>query len=147
MPRWKPLARPALAWSLYLYGSVATGIAKTPTSDVDLLTFGMDTELSRDPIGQHLPQSLLIAAGSVDIAVAQPPDLVGKRRCGVRQPGVPTPLLRSSVRLSASPRACLNFPADQHAAKGLNGDIDIHAERWRSDLQAGSAFPLPWGAE
>ena len=28
-------------------------------------------------------------------------------------------------------------PADRRAARGLHGDIDVHARRWRSELQGG----------
>ena len=85
-PRWKPSATTGAASSLYLYGSVATGMAKSPTSDVDLLTFGMDAEPA-EALAQRLSQEFADRCRSVDIAVAQPPDLVGSGRgrgCGGR---------------------------------------------------------------
>ena len=121
--------------SLYLYGSVATGMAKTPTSDVDLLTFGMDTEPA-ESLARHLSREFAGRCRSVDIAVAQPSDLVGS---GDAVYGNRVFLRHYCVHLCGPPRhaGLPDFPADQHAARGLNGDIDIHAERWRSDLQGG----------
>ena len=123
------------AWSLYLYGSVATGMAKTPTSDVDLLTVGMDTETA-EALAQRLSQESADRCRSVDIAVAQAADLVGT---GDAAYGNRVFLRHYCVHLCGPTRhaGLPDFPADQHAARGLNGDIDIHAERWRSDLQGG----------
>ena len=124
------------AWSsLYLYGSVATGMAKTPTSDVDLLTFGMDTETA-EALGHRLSQEFAGRCRSVDIAIAQPPDLVGS---GDAAYGARLFLRHYCVHLCGPPRhaGLPDFPADQHAARGLNGDIDIHAESWGSELHGG----------
>jgi len=121
--------------SLYLYGSVATGMAKTPASDVDLLTFGMATEPA-EALARRLSQEFADRCRSVDIAVAQPSDLVGS---GDAVYGNRLFLRHYCVHLCGPPRhaGLPDFPADRHAARGLNGDIDIHAERWRSDLQGG----------
>ena len=123
------------AWSLYLYGSVATGMAKTPTSDVDLLTFGMDAEPA-EVLAQRLSREFTDRCRSVDIAVARPSDLVGS---GDAAYGIRVFLRHYCVHLCGLPlhAGLPDFPADQRAARGLNGDIDIHAQRWRSDLQGG----------
>ena len=121
--------------SLYLYGSVATGLAKTRTSDVDLLTFGMDTERAK-ALAQRLSQEFADRCRSVDIAVAQLPDLVGS---GDAAYGNRVFLRHYCVHLCgpALHEGMPDFPADQRAARGFNGDIDLHARRWRSELQAG----------
>jgi uncharacterized protein len=123
-------------WSLYLYGSVATGMARTPTSDVDLLTFGMDEEPA-ETLAQRLTQDFADRCRSVDIAVAQQSDLVG---IGDAAYGNRVFLRHYCLHLCGPPlhAGLPDFPADHRAARGFNGDIGIHARRWRSDLHDGS---------
>jgi uncharacterized protein len=121
--------------SLYLYGSVATGAAHCPRSDVDLLTIGVD-EQTAGALSHRLSDEFHDRCRAVDIGVAQLVDLDGDddraygnrvflrhyciHLCGpVVRPGLPA------------------YPADRRAARGFNGDIEIHARRWRSELDRG----------
>jgi hypothetical protein len=121
--------------SLYLYGSVATGMAVAPTSDVDLLSFGMETEQA-EAVTQRLSRAFADVCRAVGIAVAQAPDLVGD---GDAAYGNRVFLRHYCVHLCGPPLhvGLPAFPADRRAARGLNGDIDSHARRWRSDLERG----------
>ena len=123
--------------SLYLYGSVATGMARSPTSDVDLLAFGMTPERA-DAAAQRLSREFAAVCRSVDIAVAQPTDLVGT---GDAVYGNRVFLRHYCVHL-CGPELHVglpDFPADRRAARGLNGDLDVHARRWWPELQDGGA--------
>ena len=73
---------------------------------------------------------------SVDIAVAQPAGLVGG---GDAVYGNRVFLRHYCVHLCGPQlhAGLPDFPADRRAARGLNGDIDVHARRWRSELQGG----------
>src|SRR5262245_49472332 len=64
------------AVSLYLYGSVATGMARSPTSDVDLLAVGMDADRAVD-LSRRLSSDFADRCRSVELAAAQPSDLEG----------------------------------------------------------------------
>jgi hypothetical protein len=123
------------ASSLYVYGSVATGMAVAPTSDVDLLSFGMEAEQAK-AVTQRLSRDFAEVCRAVDIAVAQAPDLVGS---GDAAYGNRVFLRHYCVHLCGPPLhvGLPAFPADRRAARGLNGDIDTHARRWRSDLESG----------
>jgi hypothetical protein len=121
--------------SLYLYGSVATGTAMSPTSDVDLLTFGLEAERA-EAVARRLSREFATLCRSVDIAVAQPANLVGT---GDAAYGNQVFLRHYCVHL-CGPQLHTSlpaFPADGRAARGLNGDIDVHARRWRSELRGG----------
>jgi hypothetical protein len=122
-------------WSLYLYGSVATGTARSPTSDVDLLSFGMEATHA-EAVAQRLSREFADVCRSVDIAVAQPADLVGT---GDAVYGNRVFLRHYCVHLCGPQlhAGLPDFPADRRAARGLNGDIDVHARRWRSELEGG----------
>ena len=63
------------ACSLYLYGSVATGVALSP-SDVDLLTVGLDADVASS-VAHTLSDQFRDRCRCVDVAVVQPADLVG----------------------------------------------------------------------
>jgi uncharacterized protein len=121
--------------SLYLYGSVATGAARSPRSDVDLLTIGVDEQMA-SALSHRLSDEFHDRCRAVDVGVAQLADLEGDddraygnrvflrhyciHLCGpVVRPGLPA------------------FPADRRAARGFNGDIEIQARRWRSELDRG----------
>jgi hypothetical protein len=123
------------ASSLYLYGSVATGMAEAPTSDVDLLSFGLETEHA-EAVTQRLSRDFAEVCRAVDIAVAQAPDLVGE---GDAAYGNRVFLRHYCVHLCGPPLhvELPAFPADRRAARGFNGDIGTHARRWRSDLERG----------
>ena len=122
--------------SLYLYGSVATGTARTPASDVDLLTFGLEAERA-ETVAHRLSRQFVALCRSVDLAVAQPADLVGG---GDAVYGNRVFLRHYCIHL-CGPQLHAGlpaFPADRRAARGLNGDIAFHAQRWRSELHDGA---------
>lgn len=121
--------------SLYVYGSVATGTAETGTSDVDLLTVGLQAS-EASAIAQDLSVQFSDLCRAVEIAAAQTGDFLGEtdeayggrvflRHYCVHLAG---PELHSALR---------DFPADAKAARGFNGDIAQQAKRWRRELDNG----------
>ena len=118
--------------SVYLYGSVATGMATTPDSDVDLLTIGIGaadaaqlaTELS-DEVGDR--------TRGVEVGPAMSTDL---RRADDEGYGFRVFLHHYCVLLAGPDldEATEGFPGDRRAARGFNGDIAQHAARWRGQL-------------
>lgn len=116
--------------SVYLYGSVATGRARPPDSDVDLVVLGMDpadaaglaTSLSRRHAG--LCREVAIAPGTVRGHVGPGDEAHGNRAF----------LRHHCVHLAGPDPAADIAPvlADARAARGFNGDIAVHLQRWRS---------------
>ena len=121
--------------SLYLYGSVATGQARVPSSDVDLFTIGVGPDAS-SVIGQTLSRRFSSLCRAVDIGAAQTSDYLGDTDAAY---GNRVFMRHYCVHLSgvAHHGSLPDYPADIRAARGLNGDIAIHAERWRHALDAG----------
>ncbi len=118
--------------SLYLYGSVATGMAQLLKSDVDLLTVGLPSAVVAD-IAQALTAQFSDLCRGVELAAAQPGDFLGEtdEAYGGRV------FLRHYCVHIAGPdlhSALPRFAADARAARGLNGDIARHARRWRMEL-------------
>jgi len=120
------------AASVYLYGSVATGMARPGASDVDLLTIGIAPPTAAD-IGRALSGRFSDLCRSVELAPAQAVDFTGD---GDAAYGGKVFLRHYCVHLAGPDlQADLpDFPADVRAARGLNGDIARHAQRWRSRL-------------
>jgi uncharacterized protein len=121
--------------SAYLYGSVATGQARDPQSDVDLLTVGLGPGLAAG-LGRELSSQFSGLCRGVEIAAASPDDLAGEsdEAYGFRV------FLRHYCIHLAGPghgHGLPRFPADARAARGFNGDIAQHAARWRGALAAG----------
>lgn len=126
--------------SLYLYGSVATGTAQAGRSDVDLLTVGLpSTEAAA--VGRDLSSRFSDLCRAVQVAAAQPSDFSGetdaayggrafRRHYCVHLAG---PDLQSALP---------EFPADVRVARGFNGDIAQHAQRWWKELEEGGD-PVP----
>ena len=122
--------------SLYLYGSVATGMARSPESDVDLFTVGLPST-EADALRSALSEEFSDTCRAVAVGAAQHSDYVGDRdeaygnRVFLRHYCVHLlgPDLHSGLP---------DFAADAAAARGFNGDIAQHAQRWRNDLVAGS---------
>ncbi len=116
---------------LYIYGSVATGQATPKRSDVDLLTVGL-------PHSEVVELSLRLSSRysgvcrAVEISAAQPNDFVGADDAAY---GMRVFLRHYCVDL-AGPSRPLGSPflADAHAARGFNGDIAQHVERWMQQL-------------
>lgn len=120
--------------SLYVYGSVATGMARAPISDVDLLTVGLPSDKA-DAIGRTLSVRFSDLCRGVQVAAAQPSDFSGEadEAYGGRV------FLRHYCVHLAGPdlhSGLSEFAADIRAARGFNGDIARHSRRWRRQLEA-----------
>jgi uncharacterized protein len=119
----------------YLYGSVATGQARTGSSDVDLLSVGLRRELAAG-LGRELSGQFSGLCRGVEIVAAAPEELGGgsDEAYGFRV------FLRHYCVHLAGPdygHDLPRFPADARAARGFNGDIAQHAARWQDALAAG----------
>lgn len=126
--------------SLYVYGSVATGTARVPESDVDLLTIGLAADQAAE-IGQTLSDDFAAICRGVEIAAAMALDFEGEtdEAYGGRV------FLHHYCLHLAGPNldgATAAFRGDIRAARGFNGDIAQHAERWRHDLATIDAAEL-----
>jgi uncharacterized protein len=120
--------------SVYLYGSVATGRARHPRSDVDLLTVGL-TRRRAEELGRELSWQFSGLCRGIEIAAMAPDDLVGESDEAY---GNRVFLRHYCVHLGGPDYAhsLPRFPADTRAARGFNGDIAQHAARWRDTLAA-----------
>jgi uncharacterized protein len=121
--------------SLYVYGSVATGAAEAGSSDVDLLTVGVPTSEAA-AIGRELSEEFVDVCRAVEVAIADPSDYVGDSDEAY---GNRVFLRHYCVHLTGPDgRASLpDFPGDARAARGFNGDLARHAQRWRLALDRG----------
>lgn len=124
--------------SLYLYGSVATGVARVGRSDVDLVTIGLARNASRE-LGESLTADFPGLCRGVEVGAAELSDYdgVGDKAYGDRV------FLRHYCVHLAGPDVAQGwpeFPADRAAARGFNGDIGRCAARWRAELP-GTADP------
>jgi len=121
--------------SLYVYGSVATGMAQPATSDVDLLTVGLPSGEAAD-VGRALSVRFSDLCRAVAVAVAQPGDFSG----GTDEAYGGRVFLRHYCVHLVGPdlhSALPDFAADVRAARGFNGDIAQSARRWRMELDDG----------
>lgn len=121
--------------SLYLYGSVATGTAQAGRSDVDLLTVGLPSSDAAD-ITRDLSFQFSGICRAVQIAAAQLSDFSGETDAAY---GGRVFLRHYCVHL-AGPDLHSELPeflANIRAARGFNGDIAQHAQRWRRELEEG----------
>ena len=118
--------------AVYLYGSVATGQARVPTSDVDLLTIDLDPDIAQ-AVGQELTDRFRGVCRAVEIAAGRASDYRGDIDAAY---GNRVFLRHYCVHVSGPSHhdAWPDFPADVRAARGLNGDIAVHAECWRIAL-------------
>lgn len=119
----------APAASVYAYGSVATGAARSPGSDVDVLTIGLD-DVAAAGIAAQLSAQFGGLCRAVEIAAASGSDLVGESDEAY---GFRVFLHHYCVHLAGADfdAATTGFPGDRRAARGLNGDIGGHHARWR----------------
>jgi hypothetical protein len=121
--------------TLLLYGSVATGRALPGPSDVDLVGVGLPAAAAAD-IGAELSARFRPVCRAVEIGPTEPSDLLGDsdeaygNRVFLRHYCVPL----------SGPRIDLGgpYPADARAARGFNGDIAVHAGRWRRAADEGA---------
>jgi hypothetical protein len=116
--------------SLYVYGSVATGMARVATSDVDLLAVGMAAGRA-ESLSAGLSAAHAALCREVAVGVAQPADFLG---VGDEPYGNRVFLRHYCVWLSGPDLLSgqMPFPADARAARGFNGDIARSLHRWRS---------------
>ncbi len=131
------LERPASSdrVSLYLYGSVATGQAVPGRSDVDVFTVGLPPARRRQVSGL-LTARYADRCRGVEVGGGEPQDWAGDSDQAY---GNRVFLRHYCVHLSGPDlRAGLpRYPADARAARGFNGDLARHAERWRAALRSG----------
>jgi hypothetical protein len=119
--------------ALLLYGSVATGRARVGRSDVDMVGYGLPAAAA---IGAELSERFGAVCRGVEIAPATADDLVGDTDEAY---GNRVFTRHYCVRLSGPPIDVGGpYPADARAARGFNGDIAAHAERWRRALEDGT---------
>ena len=118
--------------SLYVYGSVATGSARPGSSDVDLLSIGLQDEAT---VGGRLSALYADRCRGVEVAAASAADYVGDTDAAY---GNRVFLRHYCVHLAGpDPSTALPpFPADARAARGFNGDLDRHHRRWQQALAA-----------
>jgi hypothetical protein len=126
--------------SVYVYGSVATGVATSPGSDVDLLTIGLHADRAAE-IGAQLTRQHGSVCRGVEIAAAKASDFAGDHDEAY---GARVFLHHYCVHLAGSDfdRARSGFAGDRRAARGFNGDIGRHAAWWRRDLDRVAAADL-----
>ncbi|TVP65345.1 MAG: nucleotidyltransferase domain-containing protein [Nitriliruptor sp.] len=136
-PVYTPVLQAAVATvpgpvSLYVYGSVATGTATPPTSDVDLLSIGLPAS-EAERLSIELSERFRCRCRDVSVGPASWGDLEDQSDEGY---GLRVFLRHYCVHLAgADPSDGLpEYPADARAARGFNGDIAQHLQRWRSAL-------------
>jgi hypothetical protein len=122
------------AIELHLYGSVATGMARVGSSDVDLVAIGVTSEWAQQAAAR-LSARFAAVCRSVEIGAAQPSTYRGAsdETYGNRV------FLRHYCVSLAGPDAIRGvdpFPADQRAARGFNGDIARRVEMWATGADA-----------
>lgn len=124
--------------SLYVYGSVATGMARAGSSDVDLVSIGVEPLVAMR-LGSELSAQFSLLCRGVEIGPAQLRDYEGR---GDEVYGNRAFLRHYCVHLAGLDIACgwPDYPADKAAARGFNGDIGRCADRWRREL-AGTPHP------
>jgi len=130
------LARRGSGASMYLYGSVATGCARVATSDVDLLIVGVP---SADTAALAVRPSRRFGdlCRGVEVASLRFEQLEGD---GAEAYGNRAFLRHYCLHLAGADPVdrSREFPADERAARGFNGDIARHVERWWAALGAGA---------
>lgn len=121
--------------SVYLYGSVATGMARPVESDVDLLAVGI-TRADATEIGRTLSDRFSAVCRAVAVGAADARDFTGSTDAAY---GGRVFLRHYCVHLAGSDlRSTLpDYPADARAVRGFNGDIAQHTDRWRGQLESG----------
>jgi hypothetical protein len=122
--------------SLYLYGSVATGAARAPTSDVDMLAIDVP-RVEADAIGRELSATFAGVCRAVEMGAAELRDYLGDDDEAY---GNRVFLRHYCVHLEGpnGQDSLPNFAGDVRAARGVNGDIALYAQRWAVDLSRGT---------
>lgn len=136
---WRPVLEAATAAvpadvPLYVYGSVATGHATVPMSDVDLLAVGLPEAEARrqsaDLTARYGQRCREVSLGPASWSALQ--------GSGDESYGLRVFLRHYCVHLGGPDPAdgWPAYPADVRAARGFNGDIARHARRWAVQLEA-----------
>jgi uncharacterized protein len=120
--------------SLYVYGSVANGTVRPGSSDVDLLSIGLEEAAV---LGQRLSAQYGDICRGVEVAATTAADFAGDTDAAY---GFRVFLRHYCVHLEGpDPSTALRaFPADARAARGFNGDLGQHLRRWRQGLASGT---------
>jgi uncharacterized protein len=120
--------------SLYVYGSVANGTVRPGSSDVDLLSIGLEEAAV---LGQRLSARYGDRCRGVEVAATTAADFAGDTDAAY---GFRVFLRHYCVHLAGpDPSTALPaFPADARAARGFNGDLGQHLRRWRQGLASGT---------
>jgi uncharacterized protein len=134
------LTRVETGSSLYVYGSVATGISRVGSSDVDLVTIGLDAAEAKR-LASDLTATYRVLCRGVEIGPAQPADYEGGNDEAY---GNRVFLRHYCVHLTGpDPAGALpTYPADKAAARGFNGDIGLRATQWRTELSDSASTSL-----
>jgi uncharacterized protein len=130
---WTPVLQDAVAAvagraSLHVYGSVATGCAVVPASDVDLLSVGLPAHeakrIAAELSGRHSDRCREVSIAPAALAEPQADSDAGY--------GLRVFLRHYCVHLGGDDPAggLPAYPADRRAARGFNGDIAQHLRRW-----------------
>lgn len=120
--------------SLYLYGSVATGTARVPASDVDAVTVGLGED-DAAAVSARLSEQFAGVCRSVDVGAAQPQHWSGDGDAAYGN----RVFLRHYCAHLTGPDVTAGWPAfqaDARAARGFNGDLAAHHHRWTNALDA-----------
>lgn len=129
--------------SVYLYGSVATGRARSPGSDIDLIAVGLgDADAAR--IAHRLSSTYATLCRSVDVGAASADDFAVRDDAGDENYGNRVFLHHYCLHLAGPDhreKRC-GFPADARAARGFKGDIAAAADRWRGELPVDDPIAL-----
>lgn len=120
------------AASLHVYGSVANGTARLGASDVDLLSVDLP---HADTLGDALSRRYADLCRGVEVAALSADDLAGDTDAAY---GNRIFLRHYCVHLAGPDlsNGLPAFPADARAARGFNGDLAQHIDRWRNSLGA-----------
>ena len=120
--------------SLYVYGSVANGTGRPPSSDIDLLSIDLPDATM---LGRHLSARYADRCRGVEVAAATAADFAGGTDAAY---GYRVFLRHYCVHLAGPDQstALPAFPADVRAARGFNGDLGQNLRRWRQELESGA---------
>lgn len=120
------------AVSAFLYGSVSTGTAVPPISDLDLLTVGIPLDAA-ERAAHALSIRFRDLCRGVEIAAARKEDFLGEADEAY---GGRVFLRHYCLHLYGSKVVNFgdSFPGDVRAARGFNGDIETHYKRWGNQI-------------
>ena len=119
--------------ALHVYGSVATGQARTGESDVDLLSIGLEPGVAAT-VSKQLSEQFAAVCRAVEIGPAERSHYVGQTDEAY---GNRVFLRHYCLYLAGGNPITVKsaYRADARAARGFNGDIGQHSERWRAALE------------